>query len=672
MRRAKTHNEKVNQSQIQVGRLLALQKEGQLSESAYQKLVGWAVGEPSREEWTKSVRFWCLLFGVALITSGVLFFGAFNWAELSRFQKFAIMEALLVAGFFGVLTRGLDSTAGKVCLVATSVLVGVLLAVYGQVYQTGADSYNLFLGWSLLILPWTLASRTTAQWLLQLVLVNVTFVLWWDQVLDMDFVWFSLLYLALNGTIALVWEKLGRDWMWKPGKELFLTNGLVPLTCASCLTPWEGDEFLLSLLVLAGVWVYLYKTSGQVLRTMTLVAASVVTVGGSFIIWIFHEADVIGLLFMALAMLAEMAVAVAWLRGIHQAAEVEPLEPVNDSPSDKRETPAEQLAGLAKVDVDEARLALAHGTELPWYVRALTGFGAWIASWFLIGFVLIGISGEMELVGAFGFALCAASVWVRRSAAGEALFLQYACLSANLAGQILAVVAVGDGFDGWVAACATALMIQLLSTWLYPDRVGRFLFTASAVVFGAILFGRLFDDAGWQLWLAVIALGLVALQGRPQKWLSSGARELFGPVTMGLAAGFFGLLQVSVFAGPTDMNTGPLLGLAFGVMAAGVALLFRAPIVAVVGLALLGAVTHSVPGIMAAVLVFLLSFHSRSRMGLNLSVAFLVSFGSFFYYSLELTLIAKSLTLLGSGVVVLLVRLFLAKEPELEVEHSAF
>ena len=48
-------------------------------------------------------------------------------------------------------------------LIAASVLVGVLLAVIGQVYHTGADAYSLFAAWTLLILPWTLASRSAAR-----------------------------------------------------------------------------------------------------------------------------------------------------------------------------------------------------------------------------------------------------------------------------------------------------------------------------------------------------------------------------------------------------------------------------------------------------------------------------------------------------------------------------
>ena len=46
----------------------------------------------------------------------------------------------------GALLVGLDRAFGQVLLIAASVLTGVLLAVIGQVYQTGADVFELFVG----------------------------------------------------------------------------------------------------------------------------------------------------------------------------------------------------------------------------------------------------------------------------------------------------------------------------------------------------------------------------------------------------------------------------------------------------------------------------------------------------------------------------------------------
>ena len=50
-------------------------------------------------------------------------------------------------------------------LIGATILLGVLLATIGQVYQTGADAFELFVIWSLLALPWVLAGRSAAHWL---------------------------------------------------------------------------------------------------------------------------------------------------------------------------------------------------------------------------------------------------------------------------------------------------------------------------------------------------------------------------------------------------------------------------------------------------------------------------------------------------------------------------
>jgi uncharacterized membrane protein len=44
--------------------------------------------------------------------------------------------------------------------------VGVLQAVFGQIYETGADSYVLFLIWALLIIGWVAIGGYAPLWLL--------------------------------------------------------------------------------------------------------------------------------------------------------------------------------------------------------------------------------------------------------------------------------------------------------------------------------------------------------------------------------------------------------------------------------------------------------------------------------------------------------------------------
>src|SRR5690606_30155924 len=60
--------------------------------------------------------------------------------------------------------------------------VGVLFAVYGQIYQTGANAYDFFLAWTIFVTLWVLVSNFAPLWFLYLILINTTFILYSEQV----------------------------------------------------------------------------------------------------------------------------------------------------------------------------------------------------------------------------------------------------------------------------------------------------------------------------------------------------------------------------------------------------------------------------------------------------------------------------------------------------------
>ena len=110
----------------------------------------------------------------------------------------------------------------------------MLLAVYGQVYQTGADAFGLFLGWAALIFSWVMIGEFAALWLLWLVLLNTGAILYWQQVGEpahsIPYEMLCLAIAALNGTALVLREvgtRQGRTW---------LNNGwLLGLLLIACL-----------------------------------------------------------------------------------------------------------------------------------------------------------------------------------------------------------------------------------------------------------------------------------------------------------------------------------------------------------------------------------------------------------------------------------------------------
>jgi len=167
-------------SEIGPTELHALRSAGLVSARGYAAAVDAVRDEAFWSRWGMRA---LLALGVGQFLAGVVFFFAYNWNDLSDIAKFAVIETALAIALGGALLVGLDRVFGQMLLIAGSVLTGVLLAVIGQVYQTGADVFELFAVWAVFILPWTIISRHPVHWLLWLVVAEVAVVLYGEQVL---------------------------------------------------------------------------------------------------------------------------------------------------------------------------------------------------------------------------------------------------------------------------------------------------------------------------------------------------------------------------------------------------------------------------------------------------------------------------------------------------------
>jgi hypothetical protein len=102
-----------------------------------------------------------LLLGLAAVLAGagVIFFVAANWQELGRFAKFALVELPIVLALAACWRFDLSTRTGQAALVAAALCTGALLALVGQVYQTGADTWELFAAWAVAIAGWVAVAR---------------------------------------------------------------------------------------------------------------------------------------------------------------------------------------------------------------------------------------------------------------------------------------------------------------------------------------------------------------------------------------------------------------------------------------------------------------------------------------------------------------------------------
>jgi uncharacterized membrane protein len=142
--------------------------------------TAWADTEPDFAHWRRWLDRVLLALGVAMLCAGVVVFFAYNWAELHKFARFGLLAGLVTVlasiGWY----RTPPDPVGLAALFGAQVAGGVLLAVIGQTYQTGADAWQLFALWALLGVPWALGARAPAHWWLVMVLANVVLLRWFS------------------------------------------------------------------------------------------------------------------------------------------------------------------------------------------------------------------------------------------------------------------------------------------------------------------------------------------------------------------------------------------------------------------------------------------------------------------------------------------------------------
>ncbi len=169
---------------------------------------------PVHTAWWWGVDRLLLALGSAHLLAGILFFFAYNWADMPPMVKFSILQvAILVCLGIGIY-KGYQNLVSKISLLSAALILGVLLAFYGQVYQTGADSYELFRAWSVLILPWVVLLRFKSLWILWLVIANLGLVLFFDQagyqLIKHDDMFVPIILTAFNAAVLVVgelWQK---------------------------------------------------------------------------------------------------------------------------------------------------------------------------------------------------------------------------------------------------------------------------------------------------------------------------------------------------------------------------------------------------------------------------------------------------------------------------------
>ena len=593
---------------------------------------------------------------------------------------------------------------GKSALFAAGFLVGVLLAVYGQVYQTGADPFGLFLAWAVLILGWALVGRQVGLWMLLLVLLNLTLILYWTQVvepqglnllgiagplagLSVTFVDATLVALVFtfNALALVLWEVLaGRGIVWMGGRTFprvvsllalapVVSSGLI-LIVASSFGEVDGWNVLGLLLFVgfAAASLFYFRVRVHDLFILTRLPAGEHSA--------LHEPrGSAGRLRHGVLVRAGGAGRGPDGRGgILAAKRSTGVGGVKMSGS--RATIGEvfdTLVGEGLAEDSWAVRALAEADlspPQPWYVRAMVGFGAWLGSLFLLGAVVgasVATTGGGFITLGLVFIVLA---WVVRKTTDND-FTRQATLATSLAGQLLLAGGVAqEASSSEIEAFFTTLILtNAVLVAVVADRTHRFL-SVVIIVTSVVSLVYLHEAQTVVPVLApLLAASVVVLLWAEPTIVASGLDELLIPVTAGILVSALGCTMLStLYVLPELMDDfvfyprpwistllfGALLLYAERDVWSG---MFGSPdgrgASGAYGVTLILIVTSlPAPGLILALLVMVLGLVHGSRPYTGTGVVFLALFLGTYFYGIDLSMLAKSATLVATGGAVLLAR----------------
>jgi len=291
---------------------------------------------PAARDWRAFLDRLLLWSGAVALAASVIFFIAHNWSDLGKLAKFGLVALLVALAVTGYWRLGADRLAGKASLLVAAILLGALLALFGQTYQTGADTWELFATWAALIVPWVLIGRFAGMWILWIAIVNVAIALYFvvrpgvfGFVFNIEQQYWTLF--AFNTVALVVWELAGRriTWLaerWAP-RLLVLASGAA-ITLLALESTFDFRETSMVVWAVYPVWLAcVYLAYHRWTRDLFMLAGgclSVIVVVTALLTRAVIEvdADAGGFLVIAFAVIGMAAAAGWWLKEVAREEQV--------------------------------------------------------------------------------------------------------------------------------------------------------------------------------------------------------------------------------------------------------------------------------------------------------------------------------------------------------------
>lgn len=315
--------------------------------------------------------------------------------------------------------------------------------------------------------------------------------------------------------------------------------------------------------------------------------------------------------------------------------------------------------------------------ELPLYLRALVGLGAFIASICLMGLIAIGVEPNADSgFVIWGLVFIAIANIFHRLHRECGLILQSFLLQSSFAfmaaGKGLFVFGTANVLENSWSVSLAIFAITIATYFVYRLSVDRFL--SCFALFLSILLNILWGDEtalardvlfNAFLSLQLLLAGFLTWSGRidrdfvPLKYsllFSLSAMVLFLAAQMEFG-GWGEEIPISSLFSSLLLTLSLIAAIVW--IVGGVNRMRSEPLLlSVLGTIALGSV--SAPGVILSVILMLLGYARHERIMMTLGALLLPAFLWFYYYNLDISLFEKSGILVGSGIVLLAARFYLS------------
>lgn len=330
------------------------------------------------------------------------------------------------------------------------------------------------------------------------------------------------------------------------------------------------------------------------------------------------------------------------------------------------------------VSFDEEAIAAAYdkirGERSGIAIKILTVLGGVIASVTILGSLLIGgllNSGMSMVISAVAF--IGAGLWLNKAV--DKLIVDTASVCLFLCGISLLAFGMWDLRQGVTAICIVYMLITAFTLVIVQRYVISFL---AILIFNGSVIVLILDhdrDNLVHLYITILVIFLASMMLKEAAIITAGKKlsMLYNPARMGLICSLTGILIVAGYQWPgLYLKQYAWLSAIPSILA----ILFITPRIlhilgvndptkkwlVITAVLILLLPTVFAPGISGSLLIMLLCFMVHQKTGMVIGILSFIYFISQYYYDLNLTLLTKSILLIVSGVLFLLLYFFTHKK----------